>query len=242
MSMNWPRKAWKSSKYLLMALIIHISALMNSAVFAISAKQQVFMKQMVTLIRDVNQKVLVRREKLKNLHQLVLQKKQLTLAEKVWLKKAAERYKMKTPKSEADWEKLLRRVDILPVSLVLAQAINESAWGQSRFARDANNLFGRWCFKAGCGLVPAKRSKGATHEVKRFSTKVESIEDYLRNINSNDAYTKLRLKRRELEKKKSSLHGIDIADGLSSYSSRGRAYVADIKAIIKRYDLGKYDS
>lgn len=41
-------------------------------------------------------------------------------------------------------ERLLRRVDEVPAALVLAQAANESAWGTSRFAREANNLFGLW--------------------------------------------------------------------------------------------------
>lgn len=37
--------------------------------------------------------------------------------------------------SEANWKKLLERVDAVALELVLAQSANESAWGQSRFAK-----------------------------------------------------------------------------------------------------------
>ncbi len=48
---------------------------------------------------------------------------------------------------------LLRRVDVIPVSLVLAQAANESVWGTSRFAVDGNNLFGQWCYEEGLQVL-----------------------------------------------------------------------------------------
>ena len=43
--------------------------------------------------------------------------------------------------------RLMRRVDIIPIELVLMQAANESAWGTSRFAQKGYNFFGLWCFK-----------------------------------------------------------------------------------------------
>ena len=41
-----------------------------------------------------------------------------------------------------DIDTLLKHVDIVPASLVLAQAALESGWGSSRFARRGNNYFG----------------------------------------------------------------------------------------------------
>ena len=71
---------------------------------------------------------------------------------------------------------LILRVDVIPVSLALAQAANESAWGTSRFALEGNNVFGQWCYKKGCGIVPAERRSGATHEVKSFTSVERSVQ------------------------------------------------------------------
>ena len=43
-------------------------------------------------------------------------------------------------------ERLLRRVDTIPVALALAQAAVESGWGTSRFAQQGNALFGQWAW------------------------------------------------------------------------------------------------
>ena len=67
-------------------------------------------------------------------------------------------------------DELLLRVDLIPVSMALAQAANESAWGTSRFTIEGNNVFGQWCYEEGCGIVPSRRISGATHEVRYFDT------------------------------------------------------------------------
>ena len=45
-----------------------------------------------------------------------------------------------------DRDEFLKRVDVIPISLALSQAAVESGWGKSRFAREANNLFGHWTY------------------------------------------------------------------------------------------------
>jgi len=41
---------------------------------------------------------------------------------------------------------LLIRMKTHPVSIVLAQAAIESAWGESRFFKKGNNIFGMWSY------------------------------------------------------------------------------------------------
>ena len=134
-------------------------------------------------------------------------------------------------------DKMLLRVDVLPQALVLTQAANESAWGISRFAVQANNYFGQWCYRSGCGLVPRERKEGMTHEVAKFSSVSESIHRYYMNVNRNRAYRQLRVIRADLRKQ-----GVDITDteaaiimveGLNKYSERGQDYVQDIQAMIQ---------
>src|SRR5690606_39546165 len=92
-----------------------------------------------------------------------------------WLETMGKRYRLpEVEQVDEEWMTiLLRRLDIIPADLALAQAAMESAWGGSRFAREGNNYFGQWCFSKGCGLVPEKRPAGARYEVQRFDSPAE---------------------------------------------------------------------
>jgi Bax protein len=143
--------------------------------------------------------------------------------------------------SDKSWQQLLNRVDVVPPSLALAQAANESAWGTSRFARQAYNFYGQWCFKQGCGLVPKKRDAGKTHEVAAFDSPQESVKMYIRNLNSNRAYKSLRDVRAQLRQLNQPVTGHALAAGLKRYSERGMDYVSELRAMIEYNKLARYD-
>ena len=136
---------------------------------------------------------------------------------------------------------LLIKIDEVPPSLVVAQAINESGWGRSRFAREANNLFGMWCYTPGCGLVPERRRTNDKHEVKRYASIQDSVDEYLRNINRNKAYIELRELRARQRQRMQLLSGEYLAQGLSEYSSIGSEYVNRIRNIIDSRQLDRLD-
>lgn len=123
---------------------------------------------------------------------------------------------------------LLLRVDIIPTSLVLVQAANESAWGTSRFARIGLNFFGIWCYKKGCGMVPSGRNTGARHEVAAFQSVDEAISGYFNNINKHNAYHVFRTIRAELRAQNQPLTPEILATGLMPYSERGTEYILDL--------------
>ena len=136
---------------------------------------------------------------------------------------------------------LLIKIDEVPPSLVVAQAINESGWGRSRFAREANNLFGMWCYTPGCGLVPERRRANDKHEVKRYASIQDSVDEYLRNINRNKAYIELRELRARQRQRLQPLSGEYLAQGLRRYSSIGAEYVIRIRSIIRSRQLDRLD-
>lgn len=143
--------------------------------------------------------------------------------------------------NDDDWKELLARVNAIPASLALAQAANESAWGTSRFARKANNFYGQWCFQKGCGLVPAKRDKNKKHEVAAFKSPEESVEKYIHNLNSHNAYKSLRKIRNRLSIENKLITGLDLAEGLLHYSERGKEYISELQSMIKFNKLTRYD-
>ena len=132
---------------------------------------------------------------------------------------------------------LILRVDVIPVSLALAQAANESAWGTSRFALEGNNVFGQWCYKKGCGIVPAERRSGATHEVKSFTSVEQSVQAYILNINSHPSYRYLREVRAVMRERQGKLDPMGLAYGLDRYSERGNNYVDEVRNLIIQNNL-----
>jgi Bax protein len=132
---------------------------------------------------------------------------------------------------------LLRRLDVIPPALVLAQAANESGYGTSRFALHGNNLFGEWTFIPGQGMIPLKRPAGEVYQVRRFASVYDSVKSYMRNLNTNEAYRLFRSRRAYLRANAQPLLATDLAGGLERYSERGPAYIDDIRSIIQHNRL-----
>ncbi|NIB39988.1 hypothetical protein HBA55_10345 [Pseudomaricurvus alkylphenolicus] len=137
---------------------------------------------------------------------------------------------------------LLLRVDEIPPSMALAQSAMESAWGRSRFAKQGNNYFGQWCFSAGCGMVPGRRTPGATHEVARYHSIDDAVGAYLLNINSHPAYEQVRLLRAEQRQQAgTALDSLQLVRGLEKYSAKGLIYIEELQSIIRFNRLQQYD-
>jgi Bax protein len=149
----------------------------------------------------------------------------------------AKKYRVETPSKE----ELLKVIDILPPSLVLAQAANESDWGRSRFAKDFNNYFGIWCFSKGCGVIPKDRDEDATHEVASFKSLEACIDYYVLNINRSYAYEDLRLMRKNQRENLQPITGTLLAEGLGNYAFPGDEYIESIQTLINFNQLERHD-
>lgn len=132
---------------------------------------------------------------------------------------------------------LLERVDILPPSLVLAQAAKESGWGTSRFTLEGNALFGQWDFN-GNGMEPKQKRQGmGRYGLARFETPLASVEGYLLNLNTHSAYYKMRQLRAQSRQANQMITGTALAGTLDRYSERGQAYVEMIRKMIRTNKL-----
>ncbi|MCL2919326.1 glucosaminidase domain-containing protein [Shewanella litorisediminis] len=128
---------------------------------------------------------------------------------------------------------LLKRIDIVPESLVLVQAANESGWGSSRFAREGLNLFGQWCYTKGCGMVPSARAQDMNHEVTVFNTVEDAIASYINNLNTHSAYKLFRAIRAEQRAKGIEPAADALVYGLINYSERREAYVDELLQMLR---------
>jgi Bax protein len=204
----------------------------------IPERKQAFFDYLLPAIEYQNQLIRERRQILKGIELKIRDAETLSSAQQTFMTTMRERYRVAEESSvDEAIALLLRRVDTLPVSMVLAQAAMESAWGTSRFAREANNLFGQWCFSKGCGVVPKKRTKGAIHEVQKFSSVDKAIGAYFLNINSHPTYVITRDVREKMRAKGKALTGHALVAGLEKYSARGHEYIEELRSMIRTNKL-----
>lgn len=204
-----------------------------SAITDIEQKKSQFFNYLRPLVEKENRKIKYKQQLLASLQLEIEKDRYHSAISTKKLMKLANEYDLKSENIKKNLKELKLRIDIIPASLVLAQAANESAWGTSRFATQANNLFGQWCYTKGCGLVPNSRITGSQHEVRKYATVQASISSYMRNLNTHNAYIDLRNIRAGLRLRNQSITGEKLAHGLSSYSERGQEYVDELINMIK---------
>lgn len=210
-----------------------------NAIEDIAERKQAFFEFLAPIVVAENQRVLKQRERLLGLAEKMRDGERVGWLDRRWLDSLAAEYDVgqdpdTPPESRLGTLALLeQRVDEVPVPLALVQAATESGWGRSRFATEANNLFGHWCYQPGCGLVPERRNVGAGHEVAAFDSVAQSVRRYVRNLNTHDAYAPLRSIRARMRENGEPPTAMALAEGLTRYSERREDYVAEIKTVIR---------
>ncbi|MCW8833562.1 MAG: glucosaminidase domain-containing protein [Colwellia sp.] len=206
-----------------------------AAIKDVKVKKQQFFDFIRPSVERENNKLLAKRAKLEAWLEKVSLGLPLSDDELTTLADLVKRYRVNERASVLQQvNDLLVRIDIVPVSLVLVQAANESAWGTSRFARIGLNFFGIWCYRPGCGMVPGGRDSGAKHEVEAFKSVDAAVARYFSNINTHNAYRVFRTIRFELRSQNQPLNAEILATGLLPYSERGADYVIDITKMLRQ--------
>ena len=123
----------------------------------------------------------------------------------------------------------------VPYEMIIGQAALESGWGTSRFAKEANNLFGiRTWTKSTPHLLPQGIDKWPGWGVRVFASKCDSVKEYVRLLNEHPAYKEFR----ELRKKtKDSLQLIKTLDKFSTtkdYDERVARMIFKIRELEKK--------
>ena len=214
----------------------------NGSVF--SGKKHGFITTLLPYIQTENRRLTALRNKLTAMFSKLDAGAVLTTSEQLLISRLANKYRVKgDPLGDITArEEMLRKIDIVPSSLALAQAANESAWGQSRFAQEANNLFGIWTYDHDKGLKPNRREEGKTHLVRIFDDFSESVRYYMYTLNSHPAYQELREIRQQLRASGQVIDGHRLAAGLEKYSAKGQAYIVLIQSLIKQNEWARLDS
>ena len=195
-------------------------------------KRELFIRIILPLILDENLKITEDRKKLFK----ILSKNFNTVGERVWLKRRFNEYKI----DDGDLAKLKMRMDIVPVSIAIAQAANESGWGTSRFALEGNALFGQWTWSKK-GISPKNKDPNQSHKVLQFQVLKASVKAYKNNLNTHNAYKNFREVRAKLRQENKEIIGTELTKYLKKYASIGEKYVKILDDIIRKNSLTDFD-
>ena len=199
---------------------------------SVQLKKETFIKIVLPLIVAENEKILDDREKLK----VLIEKKFTSDVEKQWLRQKLLEYKVK----KGNLDELLVRMDMIPVSIALAQAAKESGWGTSRFALEGNAIFGQWTWD-GQGIAPLKRDGDKNHKILKFPILRASVKAYKNNLNTHKSYLKFREKRKSLRSKNKNITGLALTDTLKNYAQTGSEYTRILNQIITQNRLSDFE-
>jgi len=208
------------------------------------SRKALFIQAALPLILEVNEKILLDREKVMSLWEKISQGVELDGDEMQWLATIQENYGLSELRSlynAAFFDAILERVDILPTSMVLAQSAEESGWGTSRFAREGNALFGQRIWSGTNGMKPRLRPRGERFLVRSFNNLLDGVWAYAFNLNTHSAYVEFRAARRNMRLTGSVVGGLKLISKLENYSERGEEYVRTIEKIIKVNQLEQFD-
>ena len=195
-------------------------------------RKSLFIKIILPLVLEENNRIIIDRKKLFS----ILNKNKNSKDEIKWLNQKFKQYGV----VNKDLATLKVRMDIIPVSLAIAQAAKETGWGTSRFAIEGNALFGQWTW-SGEGIKPAGADNDATYKVMKFNVLKASVRAYQRNLNTHSSYKKFRFVRAQLRDDNKKLDSLKLAEYLDNYAQTGTEYTKVLKQIIQQNQLKDFD-
>ena len=197
-----------------------------NAVQDIDLRKAVFVSVVLPHVLQANERIRSDRQRLIRIRADIKAEKTLRGRDRRWLDDLARRYKTKPMDTEA----LLRRVDIVPPRLAMAQSAQESGWGTSRFARSGNALFGQHA-PPGENAIKARKAEGVA--LRAFDTIQGSVHGYVHNLNTHRAYRGFRDMRADMRARGERIDGHLLAATLGAYSEEGVLYVQRLRSMMQ---------
>lgn len=203
----------------------------------VADRKRVFLSVILPHILVINEEIRLERTRLLQLTNKQKDGKNLDGDDTLWLGKLAQKYEV----VDSSPEELEKRVNVVPPSLALAQAVEESGWGTSRFAREGNAIFGQRVWETGAGIIPVGREDGERFEVRVFHHVSDSIRSYIHNLNIHFAYVAFRDLRQQ-QQLQGKIDSHELAGTLTSYSERAEHYIEAIRNLIRSNQFDHFDT
>jgi len=132
----------------------------------------------------------------------------------------ADKYKIDNLYNKSEY---LKKVDVIPPSMAMGQAILESGWGSSEYAKELNNFYGHYVFSKKLG-IKGREVSGKYERIRVFDNIADSVRSYMLNLNTHTAYNDFRKARLEASKKGTMLSGLKAIEYMEKYSIQKGTY------------------
>lgn len=192
----------------------------------VKEKKQKFFDMMLPAIMVDKQEIDINFRKLVK----IMNNREMSHQDSVFVNELMVKYKA------SNAEMLKSRLTSFPVSIVLAQAAIESAWGTSRFFVEADNPFGLWSFNSNEQRIEASSTRNGTKVyLRKFDNLKQAIDGYFTTL-ATGPFKDFRLAKLKTQ------DPYVLVKHLIDYSERGEAYVKEVTAVMRVNNLTKYDS
>lgn len=203
----------------------------------IEKRKRLFIKALLPVVLQANEEISADRRHLAKLQAQRDSGEPLGERDSDWLEDLAERYGVEP----GNFEELLRRVDVVPPALAIAQAVTESGWGTSYPARAGNALFGQYHIASSNPATVVGPHVPGRFQIRAFDSIVDSVIAYARNLNTHLAYRKFREQRAQMRQQEALIDGYALAGTLTAYSERGQDYIDFLRLIMRTEKLRTLD-
>ncbi len=191
----------------------------------VSEKKKKFFNMILPAILISKQKLKVKRNRV----EAIIHTENPTAEDIAFLEKQYKTYRTR------DNKELLLRMQTHPVSIILAQAAIESAWGESRFFKEGKNIFGMWSYNKNEPRMRAKGTRnGKAIYVRKYATLSDAIDHYFEVI-GRGAYKNFR-KQRDITK-----DPLQLVQYLINYCELKEKYTRKLRKFIIANKLQKFD-
>jgi len=225
---------------LTMLLSIFVVADSNFEGYFNDAKKDRFASTILPFIIEENEEILSDRAFVESFFsknfflKLSSPKKELNIKK---LAQVADKYKIN---NLYDKNEYLSKIDVIPPSLAMGQAILESGWGSSIYAKKLNNYYGHYVFNKNLGVKGLDVS-GKSEQIRVFDDVRSSVRAYMLNLNTHLAYKEFRKARESARRNGEFLGGLKAIEYLERYSIQQGTYISRVKSVIKSNDLTIFD-
>lgn len=130
-----------------------------------------------------------------------------------------------------------------PKSIAIAQGAMESAWGTSRFYKEAYNIFGVWSMNKNDKRIAAGEQRGSTTIwLRKYDSVKESISDYYLTMARSKAFKSFKKLNYAVENQDPYV----LVTKLDKYSEKGAVYGQELASMISynrfvRFDAKSYE-
>ena len=188
------------------------------------SKKQIFIDTLIPTIEKIRAKVEADKQYVISL----IEKEVLTEEEKLYLDEMFTRYKVKNKSGK----ELVHKMVVPPTSFILGQASLESGWGNSKLAKEGNNLF---AIRSTLKDKEKTVYLGPNQFYKKYESIEDSLVDYIMTLSRHSSYSNLRKAINNGEET------MVLVKHLGNYSEVKHIYEQRLSQIITKNNLVKYD-